>query len=511
MKATDFVGDPEARMSKLTLPEVVDDEDSNMISSSGSSPALHAQDLDECCFVQHEVDNSDQVEGELLSPLSQTDSKGDAGDGGGGGGGGGDDREFVIMSKNVLLEPFLHQVGGHFPLSCLAKKTLCKPLNEREHRFYTALPKVLQPFVPRFEGTMKVEVHETDQGYIKLTGEPPPNFVFSRKNPTFYQQMISLHHSGDPSSSSSSSPRRSKSQSVSSDCWTGSGSVENEAATTTTATATSKNSSSSEVFCNPWALKCHRNHLKKLGLLSPPGPSSPGNGGQDPAVANEKQQQSNGPKSQLYLLLENLVSQYKFPCVLDLKIGKRQYSDDVSTAKKARKIAKSESTTSATLGIRLVGMQAFDPPKSYICRNKYYGRSLNDDTFKTTMKEFFSTDGKLRSDVIKKVVGKVSGLVEVVANLETFRFYTSSLLVTYDGDGHDHDRDRDEADVLADVRVIDFAHSTHKGLGDDVVHDGADLGFIEGLKSFVAIMDKILQDHQDQQRQQQQSANESNS
>ena len=27
-----------------------------------------------------------------------------------------------------------------------------------------------------------------------------------------------------------------------------------------------------EVFCNPWALKCHRDHLKKLGLLS--GPSS---------------------------------------------------------------------------------------------------------------------------------------------------------------------------------------------------------------------------------------------
>ena len=26
---------------------------------------------------------------------------------------------------------------------------------------------------------------------------------------------------------------------------------------------------SEEVFCNPWALKCHREHLKKMGLLSP--------------------------------------------------------------------------------------------------------------------------------------------------------------------------------------------------------------------------------------------------
>ena len=34
--------------------------------------------------------------------------------------------------------------------------------------------------------------------------------------------------------------------------------------------------SSEEVFCNPWALKCHRDHLKKMGLLSP-GPSTPPN------------------------------------------------------------------------------------------------------------------------------------------------------------------------------------------------------------------------------------------
>ena len=33
---------------------------------------------------------------------------------------------------------------------------------------------------------------------------------------------------------------------------------------------------SEEVFCNPWALKCHRDHLKKMGLLSP-GPSTPPN------------------------------------------------------------------------------------------------------------------------------------------------------------------------------------------------------------------------------------------
>jgi hypothetical protein len=38
--------------------------------------------------------------------------------------------------------------------------------------------------------------------------------------------------------------------------------------------------------------------------------------------------------------------------VLDLKVGSRQYADDVSAAKKQRKIAKSANTTSSTLGLR---------------------------------------------------------------------------------------------------------------------------------------------------------------
>ena len=55
---------------------------------------------------------------------------------------------------------------------CLAKETLCKPLNEREHKFYKTMGKTLIPFVPRYEGTMRVEVHEDDLGI--------PHHIFSR-------------------------------------------------------------------------------------------------------------------------------------------------------------------------------------------------------------------------------------------------------------------------------------------------------------------------------------------
>ena len=59
---------------------------------------------------------------------------------------------------------------------CLAKETLCKPLNEREHKFYKTMGKTLIPFVPRYEGTMRVEVHEDDLGI--------PHHMFYKKEIT---------------------------------------------------------------------------------------------------------------------------------------------------------------------------------------------------------------------------------------------------------------------------------------------------------------------------------------
>ena len=43
-------------------------------------------------------------------------------------------------------------------------------------RFYQTMPEVLKPFAPSFEGTMKVETAEDEEGYIMLRGQPPPNY-----------------------------------------------------------------------------------------------------------------------------------------------------------------------------------------------------------------------------------------------------------------------------------------------------------------------------------------------
>ena len=67
---------------------------------------------------------------------------------------------------------------------CLAKETICKPLNEREHKFYKTMGKTLIPFVPRYEGTMRVEVHEDDLG-IPTSSHVFTNFAKENSRKSF--------------------------------------------------------------------------------------------------------------------------------------------------------------------------------------------------------------------------------------------------------------------------------------------------------------------------------------
>jgi hypothetical protein len=58
-----------------------------------------------------------------------------------------------------------------------------------------------------------------------------------------------------------------------------------------------------------------------------------------------------------FILMEDLTGRLKHSCVMDLKMGTRQYGIDATSVKKKSQRKKCDQTTSRSLGVRVCGMQ----------------------------------------------------------------------------------------------------------------------------------------------------------
>ncbi|KAF5921652.1 hypothetical protein HPG69_012822, partial [Diceros bicornis minor] len=469
-------------------------------------------------------------------------------------------------AKGVLLEPFVHQVGGHSCVLRFNETTLCKPLVPREHQFYQTLPAEMRKFTPQYKGEplAAVEVASAWQGDARPRGHGRPGmadeFGASGNIETKEQGVVSVrfeededrnlcliayplkgdHGTADNVDNSDCEPKSKLLR------WTNkklhglemektpkdwvrqhrkeekmkSHKLEEEfewlkkSEVLYYSVEKKGNVSSQLKHYNPWSMKCHQQQLQRM-------------------KENAKHRNQYSPMQQHllfrggivlnyseFILLENLTSHYEVPCVLDLKMGTRQHGDDASEEKAANQIRKCQQSTSAVIGVRVCGMQVYQAGSGQLMfMNKYHGRNLSVQGFKEALFQFFHNGRYLRRELLGPVLKKLAELKAILERQESYRFYSSSLLIIYDGkerpevaldsDAEDlEDLSEESADESAgayaykpigassvDVRMIDFAHTTCRLYGEDsVVHEGQDAGYIFGLQSLIDIVTEISEE-----------------
>lgn len=155
-----------------------------------------------------------------------------------------------------------------------------------------------------------------------------------------------------------------------------------------------------------------------------------------------------------FLVISDLTAGFMSPCVADFKVGSRHYDPGAPVDKVRRLIARQDGTTTNSVCLRIVSAQVM--ARGSVCRvwTRSDGLSFSVMQMETAINEFIP--GALRKQFADRVAGLSRAFREMVDEFPSFRMYSASVLLVYDGD--------DPTELRA--VFIDFAH-THMSLTEE--------------------------------------------
>ncbi|CAA9990768.1 inositol polyphosphate kinase, putative [Plasmodium knowlesi strain H] len=361
----------------------------------------------------------------------------------------------------MKVEEYRHQVGGHCKLiKPKDSSKVYKPLIENEYIFYEKLANfgassaesgplhILKKFIPKFYGVTEIVVEYSS------SSEMEDNLVRKQKR------------RNEPNSSKGrkyfSLEERDKKDKLDEQ-------PSNEP--TSQRTDQSAKEPSREPSREP-----SKEPSEELPKESPQGETE----GEKDTKSDKSAKGKKRKKCIPHIVLEDLVYGFKRPCVLDIKMGKRQRKIGASLEKRKRQVEKSFKTTSHSLGFRLCGCQLYNKTSDKLFyKDKYWGRNLTKENIPWAIRNWFWNGSLLYEELIPLLLEKLHRFFNCIMELRHYRFWSSSLLWVFDGGLNDQ---KARSNSL-DIRMIDFANTIY--LQDN---PSVDDEYIFGLKNLIHSM-----------------------